>query len=141
MPTQSDPVFLTNSDPDFYPTLGPYLGRHDVHKVLGGVPWDEDTKTWIVLKAPDGELRGFCAVNQRADRSRRTLLESLYTLPGHDDAADELIRAAVERFGHDRDLHAVVRHSIAPHHEAAGFHTVKTTVNMATLVRRADIRT
>ncbi len=141
MPAQPDPVLLTNSDPDFYPTLGPYLARPDVHKVLGGVPWDLDTKTWIILKAPDGELRGFCAVNQGADRSRRTMLESLYTLPGHDEAADELIRAAVEHFGHDRDLHAVVRHSIAPHHETAGFHTVKTTVNMATLVRRANIRT
>ncbi|MFH8257788.1 hypothetical protein [Streptomyces roseolus] len=140
MSAQPDPILLTNSDPDFYPTLGPYLARHDVHKVLGGVPWDEDTKTWIVLKAASGELRGFCAVNQSANRSRRTMLESLYTLPGHDDVTDELIQTAVQHFGHDRDLHAVVRHAIAPHHEKAGFHAVKTTVNMATLVRRADIR-
>ncbi|MCQ1577184.1 hypothetical protein [Streptomyces parvus] len=140
MTAQPDPVLLTNKDPRFYPTLGPYLARHEVHKALGGVPWDEDTKTWIVLKTASGELRGFCAVNQSANRSRRTMLESLYTLPGHDGATDQLIRTAIQHFGHDRDLHAIVRHTIAPHHEKAGFHTVKTTVNMATLVRRAAIR-
>ncbi|MEU8542982.1 hypothetical protein AB0C52_23850 [Streptomyces sp. NPDC048717] len=141
MPAQPDPVLMTNKDAGFYPTLGPYLARHDVHRVLGGVPWDEDTKTWIILKTPGGELRGFCAVNQSASRSRRTMLESLYTLPGHDDATDELIRTAVKHFGHDRDLHAIVRHDIAPHHEKTGFHAVKTSTNMTTLVRPADIRT
>ncbi|KFG71375.1 hypothetical protein [Streptomyces mutabilis] len=59
------------------PTLGPYLARHDVRKVLGGALWDEDTKTWIVLKTSSNELHGFCAVNQSANRSRSTMRESL----------------------------------------------------------------
>ncbi|WP_274036526.1 hypothetical protein [Streptomyces sp. MMBL 11-1] len=141
MTTQpSEPVRLTNADPDFYATLGPYLARHEVYRFIEGYPWDEPTKTWFVLKDTDGRLRGFCAVNQTASRTRRTLLESLYVLPGHDDALDTLVQAAVRDFGHDRDLHATVRHEVATAHQKAGFHVVKTTKNMTMLVRPADVR-
>jgi hypothetical protein len=127
---------MTNADPAFYPTLGPFLARHDVHIALGGVPWDEDTKTWLVLTDATGVI-GFCAVNQGP---RRTHLESLYTLPSHNRAAKQLVRAAVDRFGHDRDLHATVRHAIASAHQAAGFHPVTKKSNFTVLVRPATIR-
>ncbi|MFJ5817253.1 hypothetical protein ACIQGT_25645 [Streptomyces sp. NPDC093108] len=140
MPPQPKPVFLTKTQPDFYLTIGPYLADHAVHKTLGGVPWDDPTKTWIVLKTPEGDLRGFCAVNELGGRGRRTLLESLYTLPGHDDAVPELVQIAVKKFGHDRDLRATIRHALVPHYEKAGFQVLKTTVNMAEVIRPASIR-
>ncbi|MGW2416903.1 hypothetical protein ACWCV5_32715 [Streptomyces tubercidicus] len=129
-------VEMTNADPEFYPTLGPFLAAHDVHKMLGGVPWDEPTKTWLVLKAASGVI-GFCAINQGR---RRTLLESLYVTAGHEDAAAALVNEAAARYGHDRDLHSTVRHEIAPAHKAAGFHPVKEMANFVTLVRPAAIR-
>ncbi|ATM24667.1 hypothetical protein SMD44_p10168 (plasmid) [Streptomyces alboflavus] len=138
MPKHPKPVLMTQRDPAFYPTIGPFLASRAVHKALGGVPWDDATKTWIVLRTADGTVLGFCGVNQLA---RRTDLESLYTVPGHEEAAGQLVRTAVKEFGHDRDLHATVRHEIAHHHEAAGFHEVKTTANFSTLVRPATIRT
>ncbi|MFI8932538.1 GNAT family N-acetyltransferase [Streptomyces sp. NPDC053474] len=135
-------VLMTNTDPAFYRTLGPYLARPDVHKYIEGVPWDEDTKTWLVLNGSDGQMRGFCAVNQTTTRTRRTLLESLYVLPDHRDsnAVDILVQAAVREFGHDRDLHATVHHDIAPAYHKAGFHEVKKTTRMTHLVRPATIR-
>ncbi|MCX4681561.1 hypothetical protein OG413_40895 [Streptomyces sp. NBC_01433] len=142
MATQPEPVLLTNGDPGFYPALGPFLASHEVHRFIDGVPWDEDTKIWFVLKDTAGQLRGFCAVNQTASRTRRTLLESLYVLPAQEqeEALDTLVQAAVHEFGHDRDLHATVRHHIATAHKKAGFREVKTTKNMTFLVRPADIR-
>lgn len=129
---------LRNTDPGFYPALGPFLAAHAVHKALGGVPWDEDTKTWLVYTRAETVL-GFCAVNEG---TRRTLLESLYTPPEHEHLLPALVQAAVDRFGHDRDLHATVRNEIAPIHQAAGFKTVKEkeTANFTVLVRRADVR-
>lgn len=137
---QPEPELLANTDPDFYATLGPYLARREVVRFLDGYPYDDDTKTWFVLKDTDGQVRGFCAVNQTTSRTRRTLLESLYVLPGHEEALDTLVETAVRAFGHDRDLHATVRHHIATAHKKAGFREVKTTTNMTTLVRPADIR-
>lgn len=132
-------VELTNTDPDFYPTLGPFLAHHDVHRTLGGVPWDEPTKTWLVATA-GRQVVGFCAINQQR---RRTLLESLYVAPDgdHTRTAQQLVRGAVDRFGHDRDLHATVRTEIAQTiHQPCGFAPVKTTTNFTTLVRPASIR-
>lgn len=124
---------LTNADPDFYPTLGPFLGRHEVHNAIGGVPWDEDTKTWLVAE-DNGQVVGFGAINQK----KRTLLESMYT--EHDDVRARLVRAAVERYGHDRDLHTTVRTEHTPIYTRLGFVPVKTTRNFTTLVRAATIR-
>lgn len=127
---------LTQRDPAFYPTLGPFLASHAVHQALGGVPWDEPTKTWFVARH-DGEVVGFCAVNEG---SRRTMLESLYVQPDHQATAGRLVKTAVDRFGHDRDLHATVRHDISRAHRDVGFASVKETANFVTLVRPATIR-
>lgn len=129
-------VELTNTDPAFYGLLGPFLARREVHAALGGVPFDDDTKTWIVLKKGTTVL-GFCAVNQMR---RRTLLESLYLTPGHEHRAGELVRAAVDRYGYDRDLHATVRYALAGAHTEAGFHRVKDLTNFTVLVRPATVR-
>lgn len=63
----TDLIVLTNTDRAFYPTLGPFLANRDVHKALGGVPWDDDTKTWLVLKDSRRGVMGFCAVTEHAN--------------------------------------------------------------------------
>lgn len=128
---------LTNKDAEFYPTLGPYLASHDVHTAIGGVPWDEDTKTWLIAR--DGDtLAGFCALNEG---SRRSLLESLYVLPGQPKTVTtRLVNAAVKTWGHDRDLHATVRLEIIDAYRKAGFEPVKELTNFITLVRPASVR-
>lgn len=139
MNTSPGPVLMTNTHRDFYPTLGPFLARHALHRFLGGVPWDEDTKTWIIYRSAEGDVRGFCAVNQTATRSRRTFLESLYILPDEEHLAAQLIHTAVKEFGRHRDLHSTVHREIASYHHQAGFATVKETKHFLTLVRPATI--
>lgn len=127
---------MTNGDPGFYAALGPFLACKDVHKTIGGVPWDEPAKTWLVAR--EGEkVVGFLALNEGAKRS---LLESGYTVPGHERIRARLVKEAVKRWGHDRDLHTTVRSELVPHYSEAGFAPVKETVHMTTLVRRADVR-
>lgn len=127
---------LTNHDTAFYPTMGPYLANHDVHRAIGGVPWDEPTKTWLIATNDAGAVTGFAAINDK----KRTLLESLYA-PADDPATiAALVQAAVDRFGHDRDLHTTVRRAVADHYTARGFAVVKTLTNFVTLVRPADVR-
>ena len=126
---------LTNTDAEFYPTLGPFLANPAVHKAIGGVPWDEPTKTWIVAER-DGQAAGFIAMNSK----KRALLESVYAAGDDPQILARLLQAAVDRFGHDRDLHATVRHQIAEHFTGHGFAAVKEMTNFVTLVRRADVR-
>ncbi|HLU99289.1 MAG TPA: hypothetical protein VKZ89_20840 [Thermobifida alba] len=127
---------LTNADPTFYAILGPYLANHDVHKAIGGVPWDEPTKTWLIASAADGTIAGFAAINHK----KRTLLESLYAAGDNPDTIALLVQAAVDRFGHDHDLHTTVRRETADHYTTRGFAVVKTLTNFVTLVRPADVR-
>lgn len=127
---------MTNQDKRFYPTMGPFLANKDVHKALGGVPWDEDTKTWIVAKR-GRKVVGFCAINQG---SKRTLLESLYAVDDNPEVIATLVAAAVERYGHDRDLHTTVRTDIVDHYTNTGFAVAKEKTNFVTLVRGATIR-
>jgi hypothetical protein len=130
-------IELTNADPDFYPALGPYLANHAVYAALGGTPWDEATKTWIVLRDHEGVI-AFCAVNQL---KASTWLESLYvdrdTAP---HAREDLVAAAVERYGHDRDLRTKIRTENTAAYTAHGFAIVSERGNFTTLVRPATIR-
>lgn len=107
---------LTNTDRQFYPTLGPFLASRDVVKAVGGPVWDDDAKTWLVV-VKGREVLGFVAV---AARGARTVVESLYTSPGLDRVASELVGAAVARFG-SRDLHATVVRERLPAYLDAGF--------------------
>lgn len=126
-------IELTNADRRFYPTLGPFLANRDVHKVIGGVPWDDDAKTWLVLKDHRKGVLGFCAV---AAHGRRTTVESLYTQPGLKRVASELVGAAVARYG-KQELHAVVHHQNAFAYLDAGFKAVGETKEFTKLTRPA----
>lgn len=128
----SDAVLaLTNTDPRFYPTLGPFLSRREVVRHVGDTIWDDDAKTWLVALDAD-TVTGFIAVAARG----RLSVESLYTVPGHENTAPELVNAAVARFG-ERALHAVVRHEHAPPYQQAGFRPVGKTRNFTKLTRDA----
>lgn len=51
-------VTITNTDPRFYPLLGPYLSRRAIVRELGFPVYDDDGKLWFV--ALDGEqVAGF----------------------------------------------------------------------------------
>lgn len=127
-------VELTNTDPDFYRLIGPFLANRTVHKALGGIPWDDDTKTWIAALAPDGTVTGFAAVTAHG---RTTAVESLYTTTGDTRLAARLVAAAVKRFGTGRTLTATVRHEHTTAYTKAGFTTVSETVNFAKMTREA----
>jgi len=127
-------IELTNTDRRFYTVLGPFLADRAVIKAVGGPVWDDDTKTWLVLRDKKKGVLGFCAI---ALHGNRTVVESLYTLPGLNRVASELVGAAVARYG-KRELHAVVRHQTTPAYLDAGFKTVGTTKEFTKLTRAAD---
>ncbi|MBB5159424.1 hypothetical protein [Saccharopolyspora phatthalungensis] len=78
-----------------------------------------------------------------AERGRRTLVESFYlTSAGTPTVANRLLSSAVRHFGHDRDLHAIVRRDrdrLAPYGHA-GFVAVGETTGFIKLLRAADLR-
>lgn len=127
-------VRLTNADRQFYPLLGPFLARRDVVKAVGGPIWDEDTKTWLVLR--DGKtVMGFVAV---ATRGNRTIVESLYVAdPTWARVASELVGAAVQAFG-AQPLHATVIRDRAPAFTAAGFRLAGETNGFVKLYREGS---
>lgn len=126
-------IELTNTDRRFYPLMGPFLANRDVHKTVGGQIWDDDTKTWLVLRDKKRRVLGFVAV---AVHGNRTTVESLYTRPGLNRVASELVGAAVARYG-NRDLHAIVRHQNAAAYLDAGFTKTGTTKEFTKLTRTA----
>jgi hypothetical protein len=127
-----DLIELTNTDRRFYPLLGPFLASRAVVKAVGGPIWDDDTKTWLVLRR-DKQILGFVAV---AARAGRTVVESLYA-PGVDRVASELIGAAVDRYG-SQDLHTVVQRDHAAGYLAAGFKVTSATRQFVRLHRKAS---
>lgn len=130
-------ITLTNTDRDFYRILGPYLANRAVHKQLGGVPWDDDTKTWYILRdhaATGRPVLGFVAV---AAHGSRTTVESLYLAdPAHKRIATELVGVATDRHG-SSDLHTVVRREMAYAYTANGFHPTGSTKEFTRLTRKA----
>lgn len=126
-------ITRTNADADFYVLLGPFLANREVHKALGGVPWDDDDKTWIIALDDDKRVVGFAAV---ARRGKKATVESLYTTVRDARLAARLVKAALKAAGTDVEVRAVVRHEAAPAYRKAGFTTtVKETANFVTLVR------
>lgn len=123
-------VTLTNTDPEFYRVIGPFLARREVHAALGGVPWDEDGKTWIAALAK-GQSAGVAGV-----RTSRGLahIESLYVTDGHEDARAVLLAAAMAAAA-PSPMHAMVRREHAGAHLAAGFKVVKESTNFLTLAK------
>jgi hypothetical protein len=126
-------IVMTNTDRGFYPMLGPYLARREVVAQVGGMIWDEDTKTWLVL-ADGRKVRGFVGVTQR--QSRRTM-ESLWLAdPTYRRVAEELIGAAVDRFGGENLYATVIRKHVAAY-LSAGFEQTGETKEFIRLTRRA----
>ncbi|MFC7331372.1 hypothetical protein [Marinactinospora rubrisoli] len=127
-------VELTNTDHTFYPTLGPFLARREVHAYLGGNVWDDDAKTWIVARHRRRTV-GFVAV---AARGRRWLVESLYITPDAPQGTGEaLAAAAVARCG-PAELHAIARHAHAGPYLAVGFTITSQTKEFARMTRPAQ---
>jgi hypothetical protein len=124
---------LTNTDPDFYPVMGPFLSRREVVAAVGGPIWDEDGKTWIVARTRGG-VDGFCAFTARG---RAWWVESLYTVTGDQALAARRVSEAVARFGPGRpQLQATVRQPHVPAYTAAGFTVVSQSANFTKLVWR-----
>lgn len=70
---------LTNTDPRFYPLLGPFLSRREIVAELGASVWDEDGKQWLVALV-EGKVAGFCAWRTQGET---TILCSDYVAPAH----------------------------------------------------------
>ncbi|MFD3908834.1 hypothetical protein ACFXOL_21020 [Streptomyces californicus] len=128
---RSETRVMTNTDPDFYQVVGPYLANRVVAKSLGGPIWDDPGKIWIVRQDGAGNLAGFIAVTDRGK------VESLYTAPGRHELRAALVQAAVDAAG-DRDLNAVVSHSRVTAYTAAGFTETSRSTNFTTLHRPAQ---
>lgn len=129
-------IELTNTNPDFYPTLGPYLANRDVHKFVGDTIWDDNNKTWLISQDVNG-VCGFCAVSYHR---RHWTVESLYlSNPEDHRTGTKLIAEAVKRYGLESHLHATVRHQNTYAYTKAGFATVGETRNFTKLVRPATI--
>lgn len=116
---------LTNTDRDFYRLVGPFLGRRDVHKQVGGPIYDDEGKTWIV--ATDGRhVAGFIGIRSGA-RIQGAVAESCYLAdPDDTDLLGVLIRAAVASVS-PTPVHATVRRDREKTYTAAGFVVASTT--------------
>ncbi len=68
---------MTRDDPRFYPIVGPFLGRREIARELGGPVGDDDGKTWFAAVA-DGRAQGLCAA---LPRGGVTAYQSDYVLP------------------------------------------------------------
>lgn len=71
---------LNNTDPAFYPTLGPFLARRTVVAELGAPVWDDDGKQWFVARDDAGKVLGFRAVSVKG---RVATFCSAYVVPEH----------------------------------------------------------
>lgn len=112
-----DLITLTNRDPQFYPLIGPFLGRRDVHKALGGAPFDDEGKTWIAARR-DGRIVGIISVHTR--RRGLATAESCFTEPEHDDVRGALITAVIDAVA-PTPVSTTVRTDVADAYRAAGF--------------------
>jgi hypothetical protein len=125
---------LTNADQAFYPLLGPYLARREVHAALGGELWNEDGKTWIVALR-DGELVGF--LGWRPDKNL-VRIESLYVVPaaGPDDLTVRrfLLQGALNAVAPSPVTTTVLRERTEAH-LAEGFVVTGETANFLTLTK------
>ncbi|MFB8236305.1 hypothetical protein ACFC58_07095 [Kitasatospora purpeofusca] len=128
-PSEPELLTLTNEDERFYPLLGPFLARREVHKALGGPPFDDDAKTWTVALAPEGTAIGFVGV------TRTGALESLYAVPSERDTLYPLLVRAAVRAAGDRALHATVTRERTDAYLSAGFAITAQLVNFDKLAR------
>lgn len=123
---------LTNTDPRFYPLLGPFLANRAVHAYLGAPAWDDEGKTWLVACDRDGVVAGFAGVATRRGLAR---IESCYTTSGDPVLAGRLVAAAVRRAA-PSPCAAVVRREHADAYLRNGFRVTGETRNFLKLARK-----
>jgi hypothetical protein len=51
---------INNTDPAFYPLLGPFLASRAVEKRIGYALYDDAAKDWFVATTETGAVQGFC---------------------------------------------------------------------------------
>lgn len=52
---------MRNTDPRFYPMMGPFLSRRAIVRELGSPLWDDEDKTWII-SIEDDTVTAFCGI-------------------------------------------------------------------------------
>ncbi|MFR9753857.1 hypothetical protein ACL02S_22850 [Nocardia sp. 004] len=109
---------LTNTDPEFYPTLGPYLANRAVTKQLGDTPHDDPGKTWIVAHHHN-TVAGFIVHFVKRDGTVHT--ESCYVAPDHDDLRPQLVQAVIDAVDEDTTITAVAHEEYVYHYTDLGF--------------------
>jgi len=68
---------LTNQDPEFYPTVGPFLGNREVAKELGSPVWDDPEKRWsVAVENETKQVIGLAAITGRT-------IGSFYVVPAN----------------------------------------------------------
>lgn len=120
----------TNADPEFYRLLGPFLGRREVAKMLGGPMWDDDGKTWFIAQTGT-QVTGFVGVTTGRGLA---VVESCY-VDGDDRLAARLIGRAVAAANPTPCVATVRRENAAPY-LAAGFVQAGETTNFVKLIRK-----
>lgn len=75
---------VSNIDPGFYSTMGPFLSRREVVAELGAPVWDDDNKEWLIART-DEDVFGFLSM-------QANWVRSFYVVP---DARQEAIGAAL----------------------------------------------
>lgn len=78
-PTVLRIVTMTNQDPEFYSTMGPFLSRRAIVAENGAPIWDEDGKEWFIARL-GRKVVGFAALKASAGPLS---FVSAYVLPEH----------------------------------------------------------
>lgn len=137
--THSELRTLTNTDREFYPLIGPFLGRREVHRAVGSAVYDDDDKTWLVI-VTGKRVDGFIAY--RPQRGV-TVAESCYIARRTPEGEDTLVRTALVQHliasTAPSPLRTMVPKSVMNVYTDAGFTELpqKSTKNYAELVRSA----
>lgn len=119
-------VAMTNSHPDFYRLIGPFLAKRSIAKEIGGtlldgVIWDDDEKQWFVA-LQDGAVAGF-ATMLPPNTAQTILFCEAYVLPEYRDHG-LYTRLLDERLAHcpaECSIRILVHPPLLSFYEAKGF--------------------
>ncbi|WP_018600976.1 hypothetical protein [Mycobacterium sp. 155] len=139
MTTSPELLTLTNVDRRFYPLIGPFLGRREVHRAIGSAVYDDDDKTWIIARK-GRRVTGFIAY-----RAQRGVIaaESCYIARRNGDHEDPAVRETLLQklieVSHPSPLTAMVPNEVTDVYTELGFTELppKSTKNFTYLIRNA----